>query len=94
MLTDLFVLMTAAAMVITKWMDCQTTLSSIRKVDQEQNPWARKLMRKYGVRSAVYGIFLLQFSIVFISILLLYGASDNNVTKWMYILFGLFISVV
>lgn len=51
-------------------------------------------MRKYGVGKNVYGIFLVRFSIVFISILLLYWLSDDNVTKWMYILFGLFISVV
>jgi peptidoglycan/LPS O-acetylase OafA/YrhL len=94
MASDLFMFLIAAAMVITKWIDSQTTLSRIREIGQEQNAWARKLMRKYGVGKAVYGIFMIHFSIVVISLILLYWSYDNSVSKYMYILIGIIVSVV
>lgn len=55
MLRDL-VLVTVAALLLTKLLDCATTQARIRSPAQETNPWARRAMERLGVAPVVWGV--------------------------------------
>lgn len=46
-------------LLLTKVADCYTTLRRIRSADDETNPWARRLMTRWGPRATVLGTGLL-----------------------------------
>jgi len=49
--------LTSAAVIITKWFDCTTTLKHINGIALESNPIARALMHKYGIVGTVWFAF-------------------------------------
>jgi hypothetical protein len=51
---EVLVLITAAALLITKAMDVWSTLRVIRKSAQETNPLARGLMKYVGIHGGVW----------------------------------------
>ena len=93
-LTDILVFLTAALLVLTKWFDCISTSRQIRFIGQEQNGMARKLMRKIGIKPAIWLIFLIHLLIVALSMWILYEYYDKALWKWIFIFIGICISVV
>lgn len=49
-MTQILVIMTAVALVMTKWLDCISTSRRISHIGQEQNGLARNLMQKIGMK--------------------------------------------
>ena len=50
---DTIILCTAVALIVTKALDCLTTLRVIRAASAETNPIARNVMHRIGIRPAV-----------------------------------------
>lgn len=53
------VIITVAALLATKWLDCRTTLRRIDSPAGETNPLARTAMARWGMRRATWGVFAL-----------------------------------
>ena len=79
--------------IATKFLDCYTTAKQIRSIAQEQNPLAGFLMKKFGVRTAIWTIFVLSILIVFTAVSLLDQFGDGPLYKWAYIIIGLWIAI-
>ena len=47
----------SAAVILTKWFDCTSTLKKIQGIQMESNPIARALMYRLGIRGTVWFAF-------------------------------------
>lgn len=52
-------LLASAAVIITKWFDCTTTLRHINGINTEANPIARWIMYRLGIKATVWLAFVL-----------------------------------
>jgi len=48
---------TSLMVVLTKWLDCTTTLKHINGIAMESNPLARALMYRFGIKGTVWFAF-------------------------------------
>lgn len=60
-------LVASAAVIITKWFDCTTTLGHITGISMEANPIARALMHRLGIKGTVWLAFVLTILVTVIS---------------------------
>ena len=84
---------TALAILLTKLMDCISTLRAVPHPDAEINPLARRVMRRIGVRATVAMAFALTVVIVAVaaSLVLL---CPGPIYAWLFVGGGLLVSVV
>ena len=59
--------LTSAAVIITKWFDCTTTLKHINGIAMESNPIARALMYKFGIKGTVWFAFVVAVVVTVLS---------------------------
>ena len=52
-----FTYFVSAAVILTKWFDCTSTLKKIQGIQMESNPIARALMYRLGIRGTVWFAF-------------------------------------
>lgn len=97
----LLIHLVAAAIVVTKFFDCLTTQKHMTGLSWEANPVARKLMRWFGARRAIWLVFLVTVGVVGLSwsAVLAGVASDAGARRrWLapvgFIVVGTFVSVV
>ena len=93
-MTQILVIMTAVALVMTKWLDCISTSRRISHIGQEQNGLARNLMQKMGMKQAIWLIFFIHMAIVALSLWILYQVHDQAIWEWLFIILGAGISVI
>jgi hypothetical protein len=93
-MTQILVIMTAVALVMTKWLDCISTSRRISHIGQEQNGLARNLMQKMGMKQAIWLIFFIHMAIVALSLWVLYQVHDQAIWEWLFIILGTGISVI
>lgn len=81
------------ALVLTKYADCYTTVSHITHIGDEQNAIARRLMQRYGVKTTVWGVWIVTILLVLLS---LYVAliSEQIWYHVAYVVIALWISIV
>jgi len=90
---DTLIVCTAAALVVTKALDCLTTLRGIRSAAAETNAIARSLMQRIGIRRAVALIFVLALGCIYAAAAYaLY--SEQVVWRAGFVVIGLAISIV
>ena len=94
MVTDILLIVISIMIIVSKFFDCYTTSILITNPNQEKNPIARKLFKKFGSQKAIWGIFGLTILIVAISFWLLITLYNTNFYKVMYILVGLFVTFI
>lgn len=84
---------TAIMIVITKLLDCYTTIRFCKNANSETNPIASYFMKNLGIRKLVYIYFALTLIIVFLTgfwaIL-----TDILIYKIAFIILGLIISII
>ena len=78
--------------IVSKYLDCKTTSSQITNVEQEKNPFARALMRKFGINVVIWGVFFLVIIMVAFSVYLLFNYFNTTFYKIFYVILGLIIS--
>lgn len=89
---NLAIYLVAALLVVTKLFDVLSTLRNIGIAGHEANPWARRLMQRLGVRTAVWLVFALAAGIILLatSLALEYGV----IMQLAFILLGATIAFV
>lgn len=91
----------AVAIVITKFFDCLTTQKHMTGLAWEANPVARKLMRWFGARRAIWLVFLVTVGVVGLSwsaVLAGMTSDAGPLRRWLapvgFIIVGTFVAVV
>ena len=93
-LLDIFIAIVSVLIIVSKFVDCQTTAHRITKPIQEQNPITRKLMLRFGTMKVIWSIFIISILIVLLSLWLIFGFYTSNFHKLTYIIGGMFVSLV
>jgi hypothetical protein len=65
-------LLASFLIILTKWLDCYSTVKRIPHASVERNRWARGWMQRFGVRQVVWAVLVLVVVIVAIYTALLY----------------------
>jgi hypothetical protein len=90
----IFIALTCFLLLLTKYLDCVTTLRRIKSPHQERNRLARTLMLKYGIQKVVWGIMGLTILIVGLSVLLLFTLYNHISFQISFIVLGFLISII
>jgi amino acid transporter len=91
---DTLIAIVSILIIVSKFLDCQTTASRITNPMQEQNPITRKLMLRFGTMKVIWFIFIISILIVLLSLWLIFGFYTSNFHKLTYIIGGMFVSLV
>ncbi len=79
--------------ILSKFLDCWTTSTQITNPNQERNPFARKLFRRFGNQTVIWVIFTLSIMIVALSLWILFEYYNTTFHKSLYIFIGLIITL-
>jgi hypothetical protein len=90
---DTLVWITAVYIVLTKCLDCLTTVRFVRTAEVETNAFASCLMRRFGFVRAVWGIFAFA-SLWAIALAACAAGSVSASAAWGYTLLGSFVGTV
>lgn len=86
--------LTSAAVIITKWFDCTTTLKHINGIAMESNPIARALMYKFGIKGTVWFAFVVAVVVTVLSQLYVQVWTVHVVWDIAYVITGAFTALV
>ena len=93
-LLDILIAIVSVLIIVSKFVDCQTTARQIKNPMQEQNPITRKLMLRFGTMKVIWSIFIISILIVLLSLWLIFGFYTSIFHKLTYIIGGMFVSIV
>ena len=85
---------TSAAVILTKWFDCISTLNKIQGIQMESNPIARALMYRLGIRGTVWFAFAVAVLVTVLSQLYVQLWTVHPAWDWAYVFTGLFTAVI
>ena len=88
------VFIVAFLLVFSKFFDCYTTSKQITSINQEKNPFTRKMMKKFGVQTTIWTILGLVLIIVIFCILSILIFNNGFFYKLAFIILGSIISVI
>lgn len=91
---NFIVYLIAGLIILSKFLDCYTTSVRISSAGQERNPFARKLMKRFGIQNVIWGIFVLTILIVLFTLWMLLTYYDSLIYKLLFVFAGLFISII
>lgn len=91
---NFIVYLTAGLIILSKFFDCYTTSVRISSAGQERNPIARKLMKRFGIQTVIWAIFVLTILIVFLTLWILFSYYNDLIYKLLFVFAGLFISII
>ena len=86
--------LTSAAVIITKWFDCTTTLKHINGIAMESNPIARALMYKFGIKGTIWFAFAVAIVVTVLSQLYVQVWTVHVVWDIAYVITGTFTALV
>jgi len=89
---ELFIWLVIGSLCGTKLLDVISTLKCINSPDSETNPFARRIMKRLGIKPAILLIFLITLAIIFMSGYL--ALQCDFIIQVVYIFLGTFISTV
>ncbi len=87
-------LVVAILIVVSKFLDCYSTLKGLKKIPNgERNPLARFLMKKIGSNTTIWSVFA--FTVIISALSLYYIFTDENqIFNISFIIIGLIISIL
>lgn len=89
---NILVIFVSLLILISKFLDCWTTSTQITHPNQERNPRARKLFKKYGTHTTIWAVFGLSIIIEIVSLWLLFTYFNAPTYKILFILLGSFVA--
>ena len=89
-----FTYFTSAAVILTKWFDCISTLQKIQGIQMESNPIARAFMYRLGIRGTVWFAFALAVLVTVLSQLYIQLWTVHPAWDLAYVFTGLFTAVI
>ena len=85
---------TSLMVVLTKWLDCTTTLKHINGIAMESNPLARALMYRFGIKGTVWFAFIVSIVVTVLSQLYVQVWTVHYLWDVAYIIIGLFTALI
>ena len=85
---------TSLMVVLTKWLDCTTTLKHIHGVAMESNPIARALMYRFGIKGTVWFAFIVSIVVTLLSQFYVQVWTQHYLWDVSYIVIGLFTALI
>ena len=82
------------ALVVSKYLDCYTTSMNITGISEETNPMARGLMKRLGIQTTIWSIFVTTVIIVTVSNWLVLAYDNSSWYTVGYIILGGLVTVV
>ena len=89
-----FTYFVSAAVILTKWFDCTSTLKKIQGIQMESNPIARVLMYRLGIRGTVWFAFAVAVLVTVLSQLYIQLWTVHPAWDLAYVFMGLFTAVI
>jgi len=89
-----FTFFISAAVILTKWFDCISTLKKIQGIQMESNPIARALMYRLGIRGTVWFAFAVAVLVTVLSQLYVQLWTVHPAWDLAYVFTGLFTAVI
>ena len=90
---DFLVFVISLLIVVSKFFDCWTTSTQITHPNQERNPLARNLFKRFSSQTVIWGIFVLTVLIVGISIWILFTSYNTDLYKIIYLIIGVIVTM-
>ena len=94
MYLDYLIWFTSLSMLAGKALDFHSTISKIRQTSQERNKLARWLMRRTGMKTGLFLMFLLASGLIAFAHFYVLYFCEFALEKWVYIIAGLFVNIV
>lgn len=91
---EIIIYTAAFLLVLSKFLDCWTTSVRITHLEQEKNPLARLLMRKIGIQTAIWLVFVFTTLIVLFTVFAAMDPGSGHAVQIAFVLLAAFISVV
>ena len=91
---DILVAISVLAMIISKFLDCLSTQTRLVDINDEKNSIGRMIMKLFTVKAGIWAVFLLSLLIIALSTWLLYAYYPTTFYKGIFVIAGLFISLV
>ena len=85
---------TSLMVILTKWLDCTTTLKHIHGVAMESNPIARVLMYRFGIKGTVWFAFIVSIVVTLLSQLYVQVWTQHYLWDVAYVIMGLFTALI
>lgn len=92
MIFNFLILTTSALLILSKFMDCYTTIKYVQNLNAETNKIAKMLMIKFGFKSTIWGIFLFVLIVTLVYTFMVLNL-NNSILTIGFILLGSLISV-
>ena len=89
-----FTYFTSAAVILTKWFDCISTLQKIQGIQMESNPIALAFMHRLGIRGTVWFAFAFAVLVTVLSQLYVQVWTLHYLWDVAYIIMGLFTALI
>ena len=87
-------LIVSLGIIISKFLDCWTTSFQITNINHEQNPLARKLMRRFGIQRTIWTTFVFTVILVILINLAIFCLHIYNTLYFiLYITIGAILSI-
>ena len=94
MYLDYLIWLTSICMLVGKALDLHSTISRILHTSQERNRLARWLMRRTGMKTGLFLMFLIACGLIAFAHFYVLYYCEYAFEKWVYILAGLFVNIV
>jgi hypothetical protein len=92
MIFNFLILTTSALLILSKFMDCYTTIKYVQNLNAETNKIAKMLMIKFGFKSTIWGIFLFVLIVTLVYTFMVLNL-NNSILTIGFILLGSLISL-
>ncbi len=90
---NIIVWIVSGLIILSKFLDCWTTSTQITNPNQERNPFARYLFRRFGSQKVIWFTFIVSILLVGFSLWLLFHYYNSLFYKVFYVFIGLVISI-
>ena len=85
---------TSLMVILTKWLDCTTTLKHINGIAMESNPIARALMYRFGIKGTVWFAFIVSIVVTVLSQFYVQVWTQHYLWDVAYVIMGLYTALI
>jgi len=85
---DAGVFIISLCIIISKYLDCKTTSCQITNPDQELNPLARRIFKRFGINTSIWIIFIFTIIIVAVNVWVVFRYYNVNAYKVLFLFTG------
>ena len=92
---DILIYLTAALLLISKFLDCYSTQVRIGgNIENENNPLAQRVMKSFKINETIWLFFLIAAVIIFLSTFMLFRMNAGILYQSVFVIIGLLITTI